>query len=246
MEKTPFAGELVQEEKSYKAKEEMILQHSVSQTPTPTPFVTPTPSQSEPFLHRSVPDLKEYNLLDYATIYFHRQRIRFFHHISLDNMISYSHSILSDTLQYVHDDHIIDILRIERWLFPIFSGCPHEDSEDLEDSEDSEDNKGAKGHLTNDDKNALMKVIYELSVLRVEIDEIYCYALKMLKDNPSQVNELKGFEVLYILMCCFPPSNHLLNYCLRFCYDRLHSRNKGVSIDMNVDIPIKRLYNDFC
>lgn len=211
---------------SHQSMLSMIAQQSVFNTPTttPTPSVTPmlTPVSSKTgiFIHRFIPDLKDYSLLDYASIYYHREKARFFRQVSVEDMITYSPAIPLRPLHKISGDRVMEILNMERLLLPIVSGCPHAKPQD---------NSIVAGHLTGDDKSALEMVLYTLSMLHSEVDEVYAYILKMLTENPSPANELKGFEVLYVLTRCIPPSNHFFNYCLQFCYDHVFSHNEGVS-----------------
>ena len=132
-------------------------------------------------------------------------------------MISYSHQIPLRTLHDIDRSKVMDVLEMERWLLTIMDEYPHESSTDR---------YVRWGHLTGDDKALLASLLYKLGSLRDAVDEIYCFLLKMLNDNPFPERELKGFEVLYVLAHCFPPSNHFFNYCLRFCYYSLTNREE--------------------
>ena len=79
--------------------------------------------------------------------------------------------------------------------------------------------------VTEDDCSLLESLLYRLYSLRDTVDEVYCYLIKMITDNPSPVSEMKGFEVLFLLSRCILPSNNFFNYCLRFCYNSVQNRD---------------------
>ena len=196
-------------------------------TPHPPPLVSPSTQDvlfgstssllSPTLIHRFIPNLDEFYFIDYASIYFQREKARFFRHLSLEDMITYSHQIPLRTLHDIERSKVMDVLEMERWLLAIMEEYPHESSTDR---------YVHWGHLTGDDKALLASLLYKLGSLRDVVDEIYCFLLKMLNDNPSPDRELKGFEVLFVLARCTPPSNHFFNYCLRFCYSFLTNREE--------------------
>ena len=168
-------------------------------------------------LHRFIPNLDEFFFIDYASIYFQREKARFFRHISLEDMVSYSHQVPLRTLHDIDRNKVMDVLEMERWLLVIMEEYPHESSTDRYIH---------WGHLTGDDKALLASLLYKLGSLRDAVDEIYCFLLKMLNENPSPDRELKGFEVLFVLSHCVHPTNNFFNYCLRFCHDCFSNREE--------------------
>ena len=167
-------------------------------------------SNTNTLIHRSIPTINEFYFIDYASIYFQREKARFFRHSSLEAMISYSPHIPLRTLHFIDRNTVTDVLEMERWILSVLGESSHHPQ---------------AGHLTEEDCSLLESLLYKLYSLRDTVDEVYCYLIKMITDNPSPVSELKGFEVLFLLARCILPSNNFFNYCLRFCYNSVQNRD---------------------
>lgn len=183
-----------------------------SSTPSKSSNTTPTPTlpQNTTLIHRSIPTINDFYFIDYASIYFQREKARFFRHSSLEAMISYNPRIPLRTLHFIDRNTVTDVLEMERWILSILGETSHHPR---------------TGHLTEDDCSLLESLLYRLYSLRDTVDEVYCYLIKMITDNPSPVSEMKGFEVLFLLSRCILPSNNFFNYCLRFCYNSVQNRD---------------------
>lgn len=166
--------------------------------------------QNTTLIHRSIPTINDFYFIDYASIYFQREKARFFRHSSLEAMISYNPRIPLRTLHFIDRNTVTDVLEMERWILSILGETSHHPR---------------TGHLTEDDCSLLESLLYRLYSLRDTVDEVYCYLIKMITDNPSPVSEMKGFEVLFLLSRCILPSNNFFNYCLRFCYNSVQNRD---------------------
>ena len=168
-------------------------------------------------IHRFIPDVLEYDFFDYIAVYFARERSRFFHHASAEELGSFSARIPLHSLQYVDRSRVQDVLEIERWVLAIL-GYYKDDV--------SETGPTSYGHLTKSDVVRLQSILYKLCSMREVIDEVVCYVMKESVDCSDALCELKAYEVLAAIVGCIHPTDHLFNYLVSYLYRKIYDKDE--------------------
>ena len=173
----------------------------------------PTPTR----VHRYIPDLEDYDFFDYANLYFHREKTRFFHHSSVAELGSFSAKIPVHSLQYVDRSRVPDVLEMERWVLAILGYY----KDDISESDAVE-----FGHLSKKDEVRLQCILFKLCSMREVVDEIVCYLVKQSVDCPDALCELKLYEVLFVVVNCLHPSDHLFNYLVSYLHGKVYDEDE--------------------
>ena len=187
------------------------------ETPTkPQPSFSSSASTSTQ-VHHFIPNLEDYDFFDYVNLYFHREKTRFFHHSSVAELGSFSAKIPVHSLQYVDRSRVPDVLEMERWVLAIL-GCYKDDI--------SEKDTVEFGHLSKKDELRLQYILFKLCSMREVVDEIVCYLIKQSIDCPDSLCELKLYEVLFVVVNCLHPTNHLFNYLVNHLHSKIYDEDE--------------------
>lgn len=167
--------------------------------------------------YHSIPDIQEYSFYDFVTMYFQRDKTRFFHNASIEELASFSAKIPIHSLTCVDRSKLQDLLEMERWILSILGI--------LNDNVTEESNE-KWGHLDSNDSNRLLSLLYQLASRKDLVDEIFCFLVKESVDTPDSMIEMKVFEVLFVLLHCFLPSYHFFNYLACYFYKKIYNRDE--------------------
>ena len=173
---------------------------------------TSTSTSSTPILYS---DLNEYNFVDYAAIYFQRKKPRLFHSFSLAELTSYSTEVPLRPLHSFSEMLSSTVLEIERSVMifmNITAGYVSEESE---------------AEAADADKKLLEAIVYQSRLSQSVFDEVVCFTMKEIQNNPQETSCCLGFKLLYILLMMRRPSLPLLKYVLSFVYRQIVDLNVG-------------------
>lgn len=173
---------------------------------------------SGPCVNESVtviyPDIDLYDFKLYASIYFQREKPRFFHPFSLEELASYSGRIpllplhripLNTQLHY-------DIIEVERKILMFMNVVSYDEDEGEEDNVERE-------------KRFMAEIVYQSVMSQDFFDEILCYLIKQTNYNPDEDSQIQGYRLMYLLISLRRPSFHLFKYVLN--YINQHLKNSG-------------------
>lgn len=179
---------------------------------SPSPALQPRLSLSRERFYL-FPDIADYQFLEYASIYFQRQKTSFFRNSSVELLCNFSSKPLLHPLHMVDRMHIADALDFERSILVLQGTIT-----------DAKRGQGSPrwGLLTSGDVKQLSNVIGGLSRAPDLVDELFAYLIRQTTECSNAKAELKGFEALYVIARCCKPSDHLLPYLIahlrRCCY----------------------------
>ena len=167
-----------------------------------------------------IPDIHDYSFYDFVSIYFHREKARFFHNPTIEEMASFSAKIPIRSLIHVEHSQLQDLLEMERWIMSILGLLP-----------DSSVGQGTVqwGHMDSNDFDRLLNLLYQLASRKDLMDEIFCFLVKESIDTPDSVIEIKVYEVLYVILQCFRPSYHFFNYLAAYLLKKVNSHDEVLS-----------------
>ena len=167
-----------------------------------------------------IPDIHDYSFYDFVSMYFQRDKARFFHTASIDELASFTSKIPIHSLTLLDHSIIQDALEIERWILTILGI--------ITDSFTTEKNE-TWGHLNSNDSTCLLKILFQLASRKDLLDEIFCFIVKETIDPPDPVIDIKAFEILFVLLHCYHPSYHFFNYLASYLYKRIHSHDEVIN-----------------
>ena len=185
---------------------------SITESPCVPPRATSPPttsSSSAPILYS---DLNEYDFVHYASIYFQRKKPRLFHPFSLEELISYTTEVPLRPLHFIHQLFTSTVLEIERDIM-IFMDI-------------------TVGYVSSEspstvNKKLLDNIVYQSYCNQSIFDEVVCFTIKEINNNPQETSCYLGFKLLYILLMMRRPSLPLLKYVLSFVYRQIVDSNVG-------------------
>ena len=185
---------------------------STTESPCVPPRATSPPttsSSSAPILYS---DLNEYDFVHYASIYFQRKKPRLFHPFSLEELISYTTEVPLRPLHFIHQLFTSTVLEVERDIM-IFMDI-------------------TVGYVTSEspstvNKKLLENIVYQSYCNQSIFDEVVCFTIKEINNNPQETSCYLGFKLLYILLMMRRPSLPLLKYVLSFVYRQIVDSNVG-------------------
>lgn len=161
-----------------------------------------------------IPDIGDYSFYDYVSMYFQRDRSRFFHNATVDELASFSSKIPIHALLCVERAKIQDVLEMERWILSILGVL--NDPITVDSSESG-------GHLDARDVSRLLNLLFQLASRKDVIDEIFCFLVKESIDTPDSSIELKIYEVMFVLLSCYHPSFNFFNYLASYLYKKINN-----------------------
>lgn len=169
-----------------------------------------------------IPDIQDYSFTDFVSIYFQRERTRFFHNPTIEELASFSSKIPIRSLMCVEHSKLQDLLEMERWILSILGLLP-----------DSVTEKSTNqwGRIDSNDFDRLLNLLYQLASQKDLLDEIFCFLVKESIDTPEFTMETKIYEVLFVLLQCFHPSYHFFNYLASYLYKKINNHDEVSILD---------------
>lgn len=164
-----------------------------------------------------IPDIHDYSFYDFVSMYFQRDKARFFHTASIDELASFTSKIPIHSLTLLDHSILQDALEIERWILTILGI--------IADSFTTE-NKETWGHLDSNDAACLLKILFQLASRKDLLDEVFCFLVKETIDPPEPLIDIKSFEILFVILHCYHPSYHFFNYLASYLYKRIYSHDE--------------------
>lgn len=189
-------------------------------------MLTNQPSSITPDIH-CIPDILNYSFYDFVSVYFQRDKARFFHTASVDELASFTSKIPIHSLTVLDHSKIQDALEIERWILSIL-GIIREAF--------TSENQECWSHLDSKDSSCLLKILFQLASRKDILDEIFCFLVKETIDPPDPLIEIKAFEILFVILHCFHPSYHFFNYLAGYLYKRIFSHDEVSNDDMDMNV----------
>ena len=184
-----------------------LASQSVTRSRTSSPVVVPSNSSS--ILYS---DLNEYNFVNYAEIYFQRKKPRLFHSFSLTELTSFTAEVPLHPLHFIPEMFTSTVLDIERNIMVymnITAGYTSSES------------------FSAESKKILENIVYQSYCNQSIFDEVVCFTIKEIQNNPLEESSYLGFKLLYILLMMRRPSLPLLKYVICFVNRHIADSNVG-------------------
>ena len=182
-------------------------------------------------------DLSEFDFINYASIYFQREKKRIFHSVSLEDMTQYDHRIPLHPLHPI-PLKISDIMEVERKILMVMSIISYDDNRF--DSEQEQEDR------------YMQEIVFSSVSSQDYFDEILCYLMKQTNGNPEEDSQIRGYRLLFLLLSLRRPSYHLFHYLLNYIYVQITQSGMIGQIAMAIIklllddsyIPEEQCYND--